>query len=232
MDWVLVLLITISLIAFIGCVIQIVWIRNKLNNYSQTQIGAKLIADSSIMTQLTNSSNKSLKVYSVIVQVQLTTNINSVANEENAYMKSNVAPKMFNVPLKCNNKYESGPISFNYVSYLVIQTNDSAASFIIDLQKGNEIAYIMINTVMYLAYFDYEIQKELAAQYPSYDSSYVVCLYTMNSTQNISVDTSCSLSLVPFFGKTSSDTSGDIFNVLGLLPGTISMPVHVMAILT
>ena len=228
MDWVVILII-IALVAFIGCVLQIIWIRNKLYNYSQTQIGAKLIAESSLMTQLTASSNQSLQVYSVIVQVSLTNQINSASFEENAYMKSNVLPKMFNVPLKCNNKYETGPISFNYVSYLVIQKNDSGAGFITDIQRGG-IAYVMINKVMYLAYFNYELQKELNAKYPMYEAAFVVCLYTMNSSHNISVDASCSLSLVPFFGTTSTDT--DILTtVLNMTPGTTTLPVHIMAIL-
>jgi hypothetical protein len=202
-----------------------------LSNYSETQIGAKLNADSAMMSQLV-SSQSSLQVYSVLVQLSLTTALNMTSAPENLFMINMMTPQVFNVPQKCGttNRYYSGQIEFNSAYFLVAGVNDSSTSLVIAIQQGN-IMYVMVNKIMYLVSYDSTIQVKHEEAYPAYAGTYVLSLYIMDSPENMAMDTTCKISIIPFIGGLSThNTSKNVFTLLGVSAGMTSVPVHIMAV--
>lgn len=226
MDWLAVALIIVAVVALLGCILQIVWIRNKLGNYSQTQMAAALTQQSTMMMQLA-IPQPTARVFSLLVHAPLTIKFNMISAPENSTLATMSIPQVFSVPQICENKYTSGSISCNAPSYLVFHMNESAADMIGNVQKG-AVMYIMIKSILYLARYDHAFQSVL----DNAGAYYVLALYTIQSAQNVSTEgDGCAVSIVPFFGTLSNDSTATLPALLALSPnGPETVPIHVMAI--
>ena len=232
MDWIAVLLIVMAVLALVGCILQIVWIRAKLGNYSQTQMATSLATQSAMMKELA-VQQPTAQVYSLLVNAPLTVKINKATSPENIALSPLAAPQEFNVPQICNNTYfASGTVSCNSVSFLVVNINDSVSQFILDIQNGT-IMYVMINSLLYRAKYDVAFQNVAINADSAYSATYILALYTMDTEKNVSKNgASCTMSIVPFFGTLSKDGSAAITTALGLTAnGSNNVPVHMMAIM-
>lgn len=231
MDWIAVVLIIIAVVALVGCVLQIIWIRNKLNNYSQTQMAAALNAQNATLSQLA-IPQPTAQVYSLLVDSVLTNKINQMSAPEHSALATLAVPQTFNVPQICNNQYyTSGSISCNKVAYLVVNINDSVSQLVITMQHG-KIMYVMIKSVLYLAKYDPLFMSAAQSTNMAYNSKYIIALYTILSLDNISNNgTNCSTSIVPFFGSLSTDDTPTITSLLSLSPMGTTTPIHMMAIM-
>jgi hypothetical protein len=231
MDWILIALAVFAILAFIGCVLQIIWLRVKLKNYSHTQMGASLDAQTATLAALT-IPQPTMQVYSLLINIALTNSINNATSAANSLLKPLTAPMTFNVPQICNGKYTSGELSCNVVSYLVFDANDSGSALVTSIEKGS-VLYVMLNSVLFLASYNPSFEIMVQNQVPAYNMCHILSLYTITSSQNITVEPNCSASIVPFFGSLSSDTTAKLVSLIGIngsSAGT-SMPVHMMAIM-
>ena len=229
-QWIIVILIIVVIAAFVGCVLQIIWIRNKLGNYSRTQMSALLTTQSQLMVQLAIPQS-TMQVYSLVVDVQLTVKINTTSTPANSFLQPLVVPRLFSVPQTCGAAgLSSNEMSCNKVGYIVTTINDSSANLINDLQSGG-IMYVMVGSTLYLAYFSQDFQDQLQVKLPEFTDTYVVYLYTIISQKNLPTVTGCTVGLVPFFGSISNDSSQPLTKVIGITDGSKakSLPVHAMA---
>lgn len=221
----MIIIAVIAIIAFIGCVLQILWIRKKLADYSQSQMAANLAKQAVELS--VHSSNA--QVYSLVVNAQLTRQLNNASNPDFINLQSIYAPMSFSLPQTCNGDFSTALISCNKIAFLVIEKNQSAANLTTDLMEGN-IFYLMIKEVLYLAAYT-PAAAAAAAATPAFQNNTIICLYTIKSAKNIPTVTGCNVGLIPFFGQTSTDSTPNIVSLLDIDSGTITFPLHALGIL-
>lgn len=219
-SWVTLLLVLALVVAFTGCVLQILWLRKKLADYSDTQMAANLAKQAVQLSAPTSN----VQVYSLVVNVQLTRGLNHASNPDFIAMQNVYAPMTFSLPQTCGGVFSTASISCNKIAFLVLEPNQGAASLTIDLLQGG-IFYLMIKQVLYVASYIPDFSLE------AFRSSKVVCLYTIQSAKNIPSVTGCNVGLVPFFGTVSDDATTDIKTLLALDSGSVSLPLHALGVM-
>ena len=218
-------IVIVIFVLFFLCLLQIIWIRGKLGNYADSKLANGLLSSSSS----SSASSSSLSVYSLIVNAKLSLILNNVTSLENSMIVPLTIPTTFNVPYTCNGAIVSTNMLSNIASYLVINLGSSADKLIIDILQGR-ITYIMINGAMYLVHYSQDIQMALQGQNNALVNTYILYLFTMKSSNNVAetLDSTCTIDMLPFFGQISQDTNPNLINSIGLNKSSSDIPVHAL----
>lgn len=204
-QWIIILTIFLAVVFVLATVIQIIWIRNKISNFSESKLSSEL-TQKSIIAAAVSSNRSNLVIYNVIVDLELTSSLNTKYNPEHIELVEIVAPKSFSVPHVCNNEVKSATLSCIDVGFLVIQSTQSSSLMIADITK-QLLMYLMINEKYYLVDIDYFAVKQIQEKYSKYKGYYIVAFYTIKNIDNIVLNTTetCHIDLLPFIGTLSSN---------------------------
>lgn len=201
MNWILTAASILAVLFVVIIVLQVIWLRNKLKNYEPTKLLSEMNQQALITTQ---TSHSNLSLYSVILDVVSTMNLNNQGTFEYSDAISIGAPKTFSIPHVCGTSIASARLSCNDIAFLCLKNNFGAQKLLLDVQSGS-LMYVMIDSVYYLILYDTNIVKLLKNSYPAYNDLIVFSVFTISSSKNIVLDTvvPCKLELVPFFGQVS-----------------------------
>lgn len=208
-QWVVIVCIIASVLFVLGVIIQIIWIRNKMYNFEESKLASEMTQQAKI-TSATSSSRSNLAVYSVMINLDLTSSLNTEFNAEYNDLLASTAPKSFSVPHICNNVVKSAKLSCNDIQFLVLQSTTGSANLLKDI-ASQAIMYVMISGKLYLIDSNPIYNKGIQDTYPDYVGYEIIYLYAIASPKNIVLDTSdtCLLDLVPFYGTLSTTNTVD-----------------------
>lgn len=203
-QWIIILTICLAVVFVLATIIQIIWIRSKIANYSESKLSSEM-TQKAIIAASVSSNRSNLVIYNVVLDVELTQSLNTEYNLEYIELVESVTPKSFSVPHICNNVVKSVTLSCVDVGFLVIQSTPSSSVLINDITK-QLLMYLMINELYYLVDIDIFSIKQLQEKYPKYKGYYIIAFYTIQNSENVVLNTAdtCAIDLLPFIGTLSS----------------------------
>jgi hypothetical protein len=208
-------------------IMQILWIRNKLDLYSKAKLSSELL-----LRQRMNPDDMlprtNLKTYSVVVDVLMTNTLNNTSSKEFQSYVPKVSPKTFNIPYICADRIESTNVSFS-TGYRIVLDNrfGSCLDLIGDIDQRN-ILYLMLNGILFIASVDQRSVLDLQQMNPAFNNLSVVNLFVIDAPQNVSLGSTsnCIGTTTLFFGQNSQgSTPSDYFK---FPPGTTAVKYHVL----
>jgi hypothetical protein len=228
--WMIIALTSIACIALVACLLQILWLRGKLNDYSVT----KLASEMEMKNRTPYRPNASIvEVYSAIMDVALTRHINNKTVDDYLKIVDMVLPQAFNIINVCGSEAMTLKMSCNKVDLLVLNITEGGSRFALDV-ASNLILYVMLNGNLYMPRYDKTIDDTLHTLNPlKYKDKQVVALYTIDSKYNVPIEgayADCAIALTPFIGQISNDQSPAIGSWLPASDTRVSMPIHIASI--
>jgi len=209
--WVWITLICAAIVFILFIIGQVLWLRAKVKDFDRTKLTSQMTQQALIA-----SSNKqsNLNLYSVVLDIPHTLQLNNKSTLEYGDMIPIVAPQTFNVPHVCGGVITSAHLSCNDPAFICMKNTYGAEQLLLDVKNGS-IMYVMINGLYYLVTFDERAVVMLIANYPMYANNMILTLFTVNSASNIVLDatTSCTIELVPFFGALSTVNALQSINI-------------------
>jgi len=227
-------LIVVILVLIIGCILQVIWIRGKLSTYDSSNLANTMNALNQQKQQLFQSSQSFLQVYSIIINTPLTVKANNVTTPEYALLTPLTTPGNFNVPYSCADGITSVSMQSNDVTYVVITSSSLGANQLVGDVAQGRVAYLMINSIMYLVTYDPTVQAAIQGLNNSYTNTFLLCLFKMISNRNsaITPDSTCTLDMLPFFGLISNNTAPSLLTNLNITNASPKeIPVHALGYL-
>lgn len=228
--WMIIGLTAIACVALVGCLLQILWLRGKLNDYSVTKLASEMELKGRIPHR---PSASVVEVYSAVMDVALTRRLNKKETDEYQKIVDMVLPQTFNILNVCGNEAMSIKTSCNKVDLMVLNITESGSRFALDV-ASNVILYVMLKGTLYLARYDKKVDDVLHSfNALAYKDKQVVALYTIESKENIPIEgvyTECAIALTPFMGQISTDGSPGIGTWLPTTDTRKLMPIHIATI--
>ena len=177
--------------------------------------------------ELNATSQNSIRLYSIYIDVLLTTSLNTVGAtpDDKATLDNIFIPGTFNVPQNCKDQLISTDLYSDQCTYLVLTPGNGTSQLISDLNTGS-IRYIVIANQVYFAAYDPQVISMISAKY---NGSFVILLYTMISREQEynSQGLQCTFRIIPFYGTPSSTYNNE--SLISKLPnGLNKVPVQVI----
>jgi len=211
----LVWILTLCILALLSliCFTQMIWIATALHKKPPPRNGP--LADRA-------EKQKGVRLYSIQLNAARTKDLNSSTSADQALLASIALPRSFNVPQDCNGLLLSSNILCGKCYYLVIGRGSGADQLIADLHSG-DCVYLCVGQQVFFAAYDPNCQNLVSSD--MYGSSYILLLYTMDSTKNVS---ECKFNLVPFYGQASSDSTPNLSSLLEISSGVSNVPLQII----
>ena len=235
--YVYIALVSICILIVILIILQIVWIRSRLESI-QNQGREKELTMKTEISQRMDVKNR-LQIYSLIVDAYSTSILNNPTFRYFKELKPFFAPKIMSLPYVCGNGVWSKQTMMNKAGILITDMNHGALALQEDILQDS-VKYIIINSQMFLV--DMPRKDDLKEKIISFDlenissviyDRCIFILYPVKSSYNTMVDVDdgkCSVEINTFLGSVNSmdfDKS-DMGTVIGFGKSTSMMPTHVL----
>ena len=202
-----------SLIVLLSIMFLIILIRAKVVKYENNQY--------TIQKHEEEYTRNNIVMYSLVIQVSDTININRNTTDEYNILYTNYINKSFNIPHICGNKIESISIVCNDIAFIAIKNTFSSSKLVEDIQTGS-VCYVLINNQLYFVHYNIDVMNNILYKFPIYNSCYIIALYTIQSSN---ISSSCVIDILPFWGALSTTNA---FNILNLNMKYKEFPFHLL----
>lgn len=223
--WFMAVLIAIVFIFVVLVLLQVIWIRAKIDSVKSDYIAR--MSDTSSRQTSSFGSKGYMSIYSVIIDGQSTNRINDMNRLYYSDIRKILSEndKTFIVPNVCQSGVQQKPVQIEKLGFLVCKSNSGSEALSIDIKKKKNLYIVANNFMMIIDSHDMVTDKVRSILVG--ETVDVFVLYAIPLTPSVSDDASCSVSLTPFLGTTSlSDSSTtdyiDFGIVLNLATSTAS----------
>jgi hypothetical protein len=234
--------VVVTVVAVILGVLQVVWIRSKLNALEPTQMSKEIRVKTDAM--LNNSNSNALRVYGLIVNVRGTELVNSEKYRYARELKQMIEPPEAVIPHVCTSGVKGLTLSLKASGILIVRPTFGSSQLADDLIK-QLVRYVILANKVFLVQYDPEVNEAIKTRVRTMDipisktiqDHEIFVLYPVKSkhhelkTVKGENTANCSVIMAPFMGSISmSSDASDFINLkteLGLKE-VKEMPIHAM----
>jgi hypothetical protein len=217
-----IILIVLGIILVVIILMQIVWVRAKIANFSKAKLSSELRLSDRFASACPAGN---IMIHALVVDTVMTGKLNNPVSDEFSMYRPGVDRKKIVLPYVCTNSSSKGIVSLTtmmtQVFSLCIDITPSAYE-LDSLLKTQPQIYMMINEKIYLGGCDDILLESLRKVNSYFNDKLIVNLYAVRSDQNEIMDytvSGCQMTMVPFFGKLTTGIPGiveEMFKTLGI----------------